>query len=94
MNATVSNDKHLDSDYVNEETFLVMIHRMIGGAIPKLKEKFGHQKSHDGIAHKIIESMHFRIFKGTVDPNYVAKYISQILLHFNKGGSISFAKNI
>ena len=69
-------DEHLD-----HETFTIMTQRMVGGAVPKLRFKFG-----SPMARTVINSMGFQQFMGEVDQHYIEKYVPPVLQHSDKGG--------
>ena len=54
---------------------------MVGGAVPKLKLKFG---CNDAVM--IIESIGFCQYSGEVDQDYITKYIPPVLQHSDKDG--------
>ena len=68
-------------DYLDHESYTVMTQLMVGGAIPKLKLKFG---CNDAV--KIIDSMGFRQFSGEVGQEYINEYVPPVLQHLDRGG--------
>ena len=67
--------------HLDDESFVINVQLMVGGAIPKLREKFG-----SSMAKLVINSMSFQQFKGDVGHEYREEFVPQVLLHTDKGG--------
>lgn len=69
-----------DPDEMDPETLLIIVHNIIGGAIPKLKERY---KRNSRALH-LINSMAFRRFEGATD-SYYEEFVPEYIKHRDKG---------
>ena len=70
---------------INKEAVVIQTHSMVGGAMPKLKEKF---RTNTEVL-KVIETMYFQSSKdasASSDKEYVDKYLPQYIQHRDRGG--------
>ena len=74
-------DNDDDESHLDDETFLIMTHNMVGCAVSESRQKFT-----TDAAKKVIECMGFRTYKGDVDQTYIDENIPQLLQHCNTGG--------